>query len=62
MKPEAVKQTYTAHVTPFGQHGNLLWEEIDDGITTKEHVLKLAQVAQADIMAVGLHGRKGPKE
>jgi nucleotide-binding universal stress UspA family protein len=40
-----------------------VWEPLDMKKTsTKEHVLDMAKHYNADLIVVGMHGRKGPKE
>lgn len=38
-----------------------MWEELDPRMSTKEHVIDMAQRAHSDVIVVGMHGRKGPK-
>ena len=62
MQPENIRQTYESLIVGYGSKAKLLWEENDPRLTTKEHVLDLARTSNADLLVVGMHGRKGPKE
>lgn len=46
----------------MGSHAKLLWVESEPTLTTKEHMLLLASQTETDMIVVGMHGRKGPKE
>lgn len=61
MQAESIRQIYEALITEYGSRAYLMWEELDPRFTTKEHVTDMARRANADIMVVGMHGRKGPK-
>ena len=62
MHAETIRQTYEALITGYGTHAYLMWEELDPNLSTKEHVMNMAKRAGSDILVVGMHGRKGPKE
>jgi hypothetical protein len=36
-------------------------EQLDTDLTTKEQMQAIARSIRADIIVVGIHGRKGPK-
>ena len=40
----------------------MTWELLDKGLTTKEHLMKIAEKDNADIIVMGYVGRKGPKD
>jgi hypothetical protein len=40
----------------------MMWEELNANLSTKEHVLEMAFRDKSNFIAVGMHGRKGPKE
>ncbi len=61
MKPDNVKAEVDAEIVGYGHKGNMMWEPAHSGMTTKEHVCDMAKRSEATIMAVGWHGRKGPK-
>jgi len=61
MHPENIRATYESLIIGYGSKSKLLWEELDYKLTTKDHILNLAQNAHADVLVVGMHGRKGPK-
>jgi hypothetical protein len=48
-------------ITGYGSRAFLMWESLDHRFTTKEHVIDMTKRAGADILVVGMHGRKGPK-
>lgn len=62
-KPENIKQDYEAELiaTP-----NSVWtitiEHLNAGLTTKEHLMKITEKDNSDIIVMGYIGRKGPKE
>jgi len=63
MKPEVIKETYQSLILGYGSHSQLVWEPSDmKKIDTKNHVVDMAKHYNADIIVVGMHGRKGPKE
>ena len=45
----------------MGRRAQIMWEEKEEKLTTKEQVLAMAGKSGADCVVVGLHGRKGPK-
>jgi hypothetical protein len=45
----------------MGTHGIMLWEQLQTDSSTKEQVTLMAKSANANLMLVGMHGRKGPK-
>jgi nucleotide-binding universal stress UspA family protein len=61
MQAESIRQTYEALITGYGSRAYLMWEELDPRFTTKEHVVDMTRRTGADILVVGMHGRKGPK-
>jgi len=61
MQPDTIKQTYESLIIGYGHRAKLLFEEIDPKLTTKEHMLQLAEQRNVDLLVVGMHGRKGPK-
>jgi nucleotide-binding universal stress UspA family protein len=63
MQAEVIKETYQSLIIGYGTHSSLVWEPQDmKKLTTKEHVVDMAKHYGADILVVGMHGRKGPKE
>lgn len=61
MQPDNLKKTYEALTLPLGARAHLWWEEADYKLSTKEHMINLASKAQANLLVIGMHGRKGPK-
>lgn len=61
MQPDHIRATYESLIIGYGSKAKLLWEELDNRSTTKEHILGFAQSQNADVLVVGMHGRKGPK-
>ena len=61
MQAESIRQTYEALITGYGSKADLMWEELDPRLSTKEHVANMTSRAGADLLVVGMHGRKGPK-
>ena len=62
-KPEYIKQHFESLL--IGTHStkwSLVWEHLDKGLTTKEHIMKIADENNANFLVLGYHGRKGPKE
>uniref|UniRef100_A0A7S3KLE1 UspA domain-containing protein n=1 Tax=Euplotes crassus TaxID=5936 RepID=A0A7S3KLE1_EUPCR len=62
-KPTNVKNHYDSLLS--GTHSSkwqLTWEHLDKDLTTKEHIMRIAKETETDILAIGYHGRKGPKE
>jgi nucleotide-binding universal stress UspA family protein len=60
-QPDALKKTYESLTLTMGSKISLWWEEADSKLTTKEQMVNLAQKAQASLIVIGMHGRKGPK-
>ena len=61
MHAENIRQTYESLIIGYGSKAFLMWEQKDPKLTTKEHVNEMARRSKADIIVVGMHGRKGPK-
>ena len=61
MHAETIRQTYESLISGYGTKAFLMWEELDPKLSTKEHVIDIANRSGADILVVGMHGRKGPK-
>lgn len=62
-KPENMKQDYEAKL--IGTHTSkwtMVWEPLEKDLTTKQQINKIAKDTTADILCLGYHGRKGPKE
>lgn len=62
-KPDNLKQHYETHL--IGTHSSkwiMVWEHLQKGLTTKEHLNKIAKDNEADFIVMGYHGRKGEKE
>ena len=38
MQPETIKQVYETEIIGYGSRAIMLWEELERGITTKEHI------------------------
>ena len=63
MQPDVIRETYQSLIIGYGTHASLVWEPLDmKKSSTKEHVLDMAKHYNADLVVVGMHGRKGPKE
>jgi hypothetical protein len=62
MQPDSIKQTYESLIIGYGKRAFLIWEEKDNKLTTKEHMTEIQKRTQCDVVVVGMHGRKGPKE
>jgi len=62
MQPDTIKQTYESLIIGYGHRAKFLFEELDPKLSTKEHMLNLAVLRNVDLLVVGMHGRKGPKE
>ncbi len=61
MQPEALKQKYLSLTLDMGTRCILQWEESNPKISTKEHMIAIAQKDNASVIVVGMNGRKGPK-
>jgi len=61
MLPENIKATYEAQVLKHGKRAKYIHQELQPGLTTKEHISQLAEKQEASYIVVGWHGRKGPK-
>jgi len=62
-KPSNIKKNYESLM--IGEHKSkweLIFEHIDNEYTTKDHIIKIAEEYRTDILVLGYHGRKGPKE
>ena len=62
-KPDIIKQNYEAKL--IGTHSSkwsLVWEHREKDHRTKEHIMKIADHTKSDVLVLGYHGRKGPKE
>lgn len=60
-QPDNLKKTYESLTISLGSKISLWWEEADPKQTTKEHMVNLAQKANASLIVIGMHGRKGLK-
>ena len=61
MQPDVIKQNYESLTIALGSRCHLWWEEANPKVTTKDHMVSLAGKAQANLLVIGMHGRKGPK-
>ena len=62
-KPENIKQDYEAELIATSKSKwSMVWEHLDKGLSTKEHLMKIAKTDKANMIAMGYIGRKGPKE
>jgi nucleotide-binding universal stress UspA family protein len=46
----------------MGSHAALIWEEVKEDVSVKQQMVESAVNHHADVLVVGMHGRKGPKE
>jgi nucleotide-binding universal stress UspA family protein len=60
--PYYITEYYNALITEYGVRANFIIEELEYGLSTKEHINKLAKILGAHVIVVGMHGRKGHKE
>jgi hypothetical protein len=60
-QPDALRKTYESLTLHLGGKVQLWWEEADPKVTTKEHMIFLAQKAGVNLIVIGMHGRKGLK-
>lgn len=60
-QPDALRKTYESLTVSMGSKISLWWEEADFKLSTKEHMVLLAQKSFASLIVIGMHGRKGPK-
>ncbi len=61
MQPDAIKKYYESLTITLGSRCHLWWEEANPKVTTKDHMVALAANAKANLLVIGMHGRKGPK-
>lgn len=62
-KPQNIKNHFDSILS--GTHSSkwqLEWDHLEKGLTTKEHIMKIADSTSSDFLVIGYHGRKGPKE
>mmetsp|Transcript_27218 Transcript_27218/g.24107 ORF Transcript_27218/g.24107 Transcript_27218/m.24107 type:complete len:291 (-) Transcript_27218:38-910(-) len=62
-KPDNIKQDYEAKM--IGVHQSkweLVWRRKDSKRSTQEIITNLAEEYRTDVLVLGYHGRKGPKE
>jgi len=62
-RPEFIEEFYQAKIYANAQSGyaKFLKKEIEPENSTSETLWELAKTYEADIIVVGMHGRKGPK-
>ena len=61
MKSQYLSDAYEAKVLPLGKNGRWAKRESDGIKSTKEQLWDLAEFEHCDMIVVGNHGRKGPK-
>ena len=62
-KPDNIKQDYEAQlIGTHSSHWVQVWEHREAKFTTKQHMVAIAEEYRSDILVLGYHGRKGPKE
>jgi hypothetical protein len=62
-KPDNIKQDFEAQL--IGTHSSkwvLVWQHKDNTMTTKEHMVAIAEEYKSDVLVLGFHGRKGLKD
>lgn len=63
LKSEHIKGEFEARLIGLpAAKQSLRFEPLEDGLSTKEHIGKIVQSDESDVLAIGYHGRKGPKE
>ena len=62
-KPEYIEEKYMGKILRMHEAGQarFIKKEIEKDKTTKETLWMVAQAYHADVIVVGMHGRKGPK-
>lgn len=61
MKSQFMADCYEAKILPLGKSARWCTKEVEPPKTTKECLWELAEFEKANMIVVGNHGRKGPK-
>ena len=62
-KPDNIKKDYEAQmIGVHSSHWVQVWQHREPKLTTKQHMVAIAEEYRSNILVLGYHGRKGPKE